>query len=230
MVEQNVILLLKTPLNERATKSTQCFSKQIYYIDDKPYINSCSHTQEIIYSFLQALYLKSPREESHSERVAELCVILGEALCLDSNSIYQLHITALLHDIGKIFVDRAILDKPSKLTKFELESIREHPLTGFQILNTYEELSLFTEAIFAHHERWDGNGYPKGLVKEQIPLFSRIIALADAFDAMVSERPYKQPLSIEEAIIEIEKNKGKQFDPKLAEMFIQAVSYINIIY
>ncbi|NLW10644.1 MAG: HD domain-containing protein, partial [Clostridiaceae bacterium] len=117
-----------------------------------------------------------------------------------------------------------ILNKESKLTEDEYISIRKHPEVGYRILSTVNDLAEIADFVLAHHERWDGKGYPRQLSAEEIPLQSRIITFADAYDAMTNPLPYRKPMTHAEAVEDIRKNAGKQFDPQLAEIFIEAVS------
>lgn len=128
-----------------------------------------------------------------------------------------------MHDIGNIAVDARILNKPDSLTNAEWFEIKRHPEIGYRILGSVNELAPLAEIILAHHERWDGTGYPKGLKGDKIPLKARILAVADAFDAMTSERPYRNALSKSAAVEEIRRNAGTQFDPMIAELFIEKV-------
>ena len=129
----------------------------------------------------------------------------------------------MLHDIGKIALDENLLNKPGKLTEDEWKEIKRHPEIGYRILSTVNDMADMANCILHHHERWDGQGYPKGLKEEEIPLVSRIITIADAYDAMTSERSYRSALPNEVAIGELQKNTGVQFDPKLVGIFIEKV-------
>jgi len=128
-----------------------------------------------------------------------------------------------MHDIGKIILNDQILNKPGLLTESEWFEVRRHVETGYRILESVKEFSQLAAYVLAHHERWDGLGYPKGLKREEIPLEARIIAVADSYDAIVSGRPYRKALSKEAAIEEILKNSGTQFDPMIAKVFIEKV-------
>lgn len=176
-----------------------------------------------INTIISTLHEKNKREEQHSHRVSALCVSLGQALGLGSEEIAELKTVGLLHDIGKIAIDENILNKPGKLTELEWEVIKRHSEIGYRILGTVSHMSEMAEYVLAHHERWDGKGYPKGLKGEKIPLNSRIICIADTYDAMTSERSYRSAMTEENAIKEILNNAGTQFDPKLAEIFINKV-------
>lgn len=174
-------------------------------------------------TIVQALYEKNPREEAHSYRVSELCQQMGIQLGMTEDKIRELEKVGLLHDIGKVAISDVVLEKPGSLTKEEFEEIKKHPEIGYRILGTINEMSQIAEYVLAHHERCDGTGYPKGLKSEEIPLVSKIIAIADAYDAMVSDRPYRKGLAEEVAISEIIKNAGSQFDQDLSKVFVEKV-------
>jgi len=157
----------------------------------------------------------------HSRRVTVLALQLGISLGLDMERMRQLRLAAILHDIGKVGIPDAVLLKPEKLTAAELALIREHPAKGGRILRQLEDARL-APVIFAvehHHERYDGSGYPGGLAGEAIPFLARIIAIADSFDAMTSDRPYRPGMDTNAALAEIERGAGAQFDPELAKRF-----------
>ena len=172
-----------------------------------------------INTIISTLHEKNPREEQHSKRVSEICLQLATEIGLSTSETGRIRLVGLLHDIGKIAIDEGILNKPGQLTASEWADMRRHPDIGYRILSTSSEMQEFAEIILAHHERWDGKGYPKGLHGEQIPVLARIIALADSFDAMTSERPYRRAMSVEAALHEIENGAGTQFDPLLATRF-----------
>ncbi|MCT4617894.1 MAG: diguanylate cyclase [Marinisporobacter sp.] len=178
---------------------------------------------KIIQTIISTLHENNQREEEHSKRVSEISVEIGKAMKLPPIEIKKLEMAGLLHDIGKIGIRENALNKPGKLTEEEWCEIKRHPEVGYRILSSYNEMSELAECVLTHHERWDGNGYPKGLKKEDIPLHARIIMVADAYDAMVCKRPYREPLSKEETIEEIKKNAGIQFDPQIVKIFIEKV-------
>ena len=171
-------------------------------------------------TIIKTLYEKNKREEQHSHRVSKLCERLGEVLGLSEYKVNELKTVGLLHDIGKIAINNTILNKPGKLSDDEWTEIKRHSEIGYRILSTVNEMSEMAEYVLAHHERWDGTGYPKGLKGEEIPLESRIIAIADAYDAMTSERSYRSKMSAEAVLKELQENAGIQFDPELASIFI----------
>jgi len=176
-----------------------------------------------INTIINALHEKNPREEQHSRRVSKICQNIGKAIGFSEIEVSSLKVIGLLHDIGKIAIEEGILNKPGKLTKQEQDEIKRHPDIGYRILSSSHEMLELADCILAHHERWDGTGYPKGLKGEAIPMVARIIALADSYDAMTSERPYRNALSEEEAIAEIRNNAGTQFDPEIARIFVEKV-------
>ena len=171
-------------------------------------------------TIMKTLYEKSKREEAHSKRVSEWCQMLASKLNLSDERVNEIKIAGLLHDIGKIAVDEHILNKPGKLLEHEWIAIKRHPEVGFNILNTVDEFKQISLWILAHHERIDGQGYPRGLKGDEIPLESKIISIVDAYDAMTKDRTYRKPLTKEQAICELEKGIGTQFDKKLVHLFI----------
>lgn len=182
-----------------------------------------SHRHKTIKAILSTLHEKNPREEKHSKRVAYICQKIGIELKLPKEQIKLLEAISELHDIGKIAIDDSIINKPGKLDENEWEMIKKHPEVGYRILSTSPEYSEIALDILCHHERYDGKGYPRGLKGEEIPIRARIISVADAYDAMTSERPYRQPLSKEQAIHEIKNNLGIQFDPEIGDIFIRLI-------
>ncbi|EET88692.1 diguanylate cyclase and metal dependent phosphohydrolase [Clostridium carboxidivorans P7] len=189
----------------------------------KKLFESPSMRSKTINTIISTLYEKNKREQEHSRRVSELCKQLGEAIGMPKGDMEELKIAGLLHDIGKIAIGECILNKKGKLTDEEWEQIKKHSEVGYRILSTVNHMSEMSEYVLHHHERWDGSGYPKGLMKEAIPLQSRIIAIADSYDAMTSERSYRKALSEKIAINELKSNAGTQFDPKLINVFIEKV-------
>ena len=155
----------------------------------------------------------------HSDRVANLSqeIALRSGL-LREDQIRNIHLAGMLHDIGKIAVPEHILTKPGKVTEEEFNELKKHPKKGADILKGIKRLDEISTAILTHHERYDGKGYPRGLAGEDIPLAGRIICLADSFDAMASNRPYRNALPMEIVRAEIEKGAGTQFDPRLAKI------------
>ncbi len=182
-----------------------------------------SHRSESIKTILSTLRAKDLLTETHSQKVGVISEKIGKKLKMLSNEINALKTIATLHDIGKIGIDDSILNKPGKLTKKEFEKIKRHPEIGFRILSTIPDYFEIANDVLSHHERYDGLGYPRGLKGEEIPIKARIISVADAYDAMTSIRPYRKPLSKEEAIQEIKDNSGTQFDPLIVKLFLEVI-------
>ena len=176
-----------------------------------------------ISAILKTLTEKFEAEKIHSERVAEFSFKLGKAINLNNEDLTELKTAALFHDIGKISIPDEIINKPTKLTDREFEIMKTHTEVGYEILRAADEYSSLAIHASSHHERYDGKGYPRGLKGEKIPLFSRIICIADAYEAMTADRPYRKSKSIEYAASEIIKFAGTQFDPKLAKVFVEDV-------
>ena len=191
------------------------------YMYQHKIIENESMRDNTISTIIRTLHEKNPREEQHSQRVSEICQYIGKAMGLSEIEVSRLKVVGLLHDIGKIAIEESILNKPGKLTEQEKSEINRHPDIGYRILSSSFSMLDLADCILAHHERWDGAGYPKGLKGDAIPMIARIIALADTYDAMTSERSYRNALSEEEALAEIRKNIGTQFDPEIASIFIE---------
>lgn len=183
--------------------------------------NSLRH--QSIQIIRQTLFEKSPREELHSKRVSEFCMLIGAKMQMNASQIKNLQIAGLLHDIGKIGISNDILDKKGPLNEEEWKEIKKHPEISYNILSAVNDYGPLAEIILSHHERWDGAGYPNGLRGAEIPLKSRIIALADAYDAMISDRPYRKGMQEEEALEIIASEAGKQFDPGIVNIFLEKV-------
>lgn len=175
-------------------------------------------------SLTAAIEAKSPWTKGHSERVTEYAFKIGREMGLSDNELEDLRIAALLHDIGKIGTYDEVLDKPGKLTGKEYEIVKRHPKKGAEMLFPIRQLKDITPWIRGHHERYDGKGYPDGLKGEEIPREARILTVADAFDSMMAERPYRKTLGKEKAIDELERCSGIQFDPKVVEAFLKVIS------
>ena len=164
---------------------------------------------------------KDPYTHGHSKRVSEISVLIGNQIGLSSEELELLKYAGDLHDIGKIGISELIIAKEGKLTVDEYEIVKTHPLVGETIIEPVPFLSQIKEVIRHHHERYDGYGYPDGLKGKEIPLMSRIILIADSYDAMTSDRPYRKALTHEMALNEIHKHSGTQFDPEMAEAFME---------
>lgn len=176
-----------------------------------------------IKAILKTLTDKYTEEKAHSTKVSSYCKKIGEALRIKSDELKELELAGLFHDIGKISIPDRILDKPGKLTAEEYQIIKSHPESGYQILRAADEYSDLAIHALYHHERWDGTGYPKGLKGKDIPLYSRIIAVADAYEAMTSNRSYRAKLGKDVAIEELKRYSGTQFDPTIVKVFVEKV-------
>lgn len=175
---------------------------------------------QTIKSIAFALDAKDEYTHGHSMRVTLYSLALAKALNLPDDLLEEIETAGLLHDIGKIAIPEKILLKPGKLTEEEFAVIKMHPELGERLVNGIEKLKIISNWLKSHHERYDGGGYPEGLAGEQIPISSRIIAIADTYDAMTSSRSYRQALPHETAIEEIKRCSGTQFDPELARIFV----------
>jgi HD-GYP domain-containing protein (c-di-GMP phosphodiesterase class II) len=178
----------------------------------------------IIFALLQALYEKSNETMEHAFRIKDSAIKLGKSIKLHSNQLGELSLLASLHDIGKVAISETILLKEGKLTEKEWAVIKRHPEIGFNIAQSSPQIIHIAKFILACHENWDGSGYPQGLAGESIPIVSRIIFIADAHDVMTSERIYKKAMSETEAIEELKRCAGTQFDPVLINNFIEIIS------
>ncbi|ATW25512.1 PAS domain S-box protein [Candidatus Formimonas warabiya] len=187
-----------------------------------------SYRNSIINTLLATLAEKNLETEEHAERLRDYCQAMAKEIKLSAKELDELALLAVLHDIGKVGIEGSILQKPGLLNSEEWEEMKKHPEIGFRIAQNAPELSAVAEYILFHHERWDGKGYPKGLKGEDIPLLCRILAVTDAYDAMVSDRPYRKAMSREEALLEIKKNAGAQFDPEVTNVFIRMLGVENI--
>jgi diguanylate cyclase (GGDEF)-like protein len=203
------------------------FSEILKNAEDDLYMNKIIQNQglrgDLINTIIKTLYEKNPREEQHSERVGEVAEKIGAAIGFSETEIGKLKLIGHLHDIGKIAIEDGILNKAGTLTSREREEVQRHPEIGFRILSATSEMLDLAACVLAHHERWDGKGYPRGISREEIPIEARIIALADSYDAMTSERPYRKALDEEVILYEIKKNAGYQFDPDIAQVFVEKV-------
>jgi putative nucleotidyltransferase with HDIG domain len=177
-----------------------------------------------IHTLALALESRDVYSRGHTERVTKYAIQIGRALEVSNQELEILRYAAQVHDIGKISIPDYILNKPGRLTPDERAVIELHPVKGAEVLEPLEFLKPAIPIVRHHHERYDGTGYPDGLEKERIPLMSRILACADAFDAMTSQRPYRRRrLTIREALEEIKNNSGSQFDPKISHLFIRVI-------
>ncbi len=181
---------------------------------------SSSIKSKMINLIMSSLYEKNNEEQLHSKRVSEICESIARKMNLEQELISQIKIAGLMHDIGKIGIDEKVLNRKGKLNESEWKEIKRHPEVGYRILSSANEFSEIATFALDHHERWDGQGYPKGLKGGEISLPARIIAIADSYDAMTRARTYREVLSEEEAIEEIKRCAGTQFDPTIVNIFV----------
>lgn len=181
-----------------------------------------------ITAITEALDAKDSYTSGRSKRVTYYSLETGKYYGLSDSELSELELAGLLHDIGMIGVPETVINKVENLSKEEFDIIKKHVQLGVKILEEIKPLELVVKVIELHHERFDGNGYPYGLKKEEIPISSRIIALADAYDGMVSDRAYRKGMSHEEAIEELKKESNGQFDPKVVEAFLAIIDNARV--
>jgi HD-GYP domain-containing protein (c-di-GMP phosphodiesterase class II) len=174
--------------------------------------------------FSRAVEARDPYSSGHAARVMVLAEVVAARLGLDETEIEVVRMGAALHDIGKLAVSQDVLGKAGPLSAQELDEVRGHPAAGARMVGLVRPLRAAVPAVLHHHERWDGRGYPEGLEGAEIPVAARILAVADTFDAMTSDRAYRRALPPERALAELERCAGTQFDPDIVLVFVQAWS------
>ena len=189
----------------------------------KKMMNESSQKSSLLDSLTQTLTESDYETEEHVERTKDMAVRLGKALHLSDAELGKLALLAVLHDIGKIAIPHSILLKPGKLTDEEWEIMKSHTEKGYRIASASKELQPIADYILHHHERWDGTGYPDGLAGQEIPLLSRIITVVDSHDVMVHDRPYHKAMCYEDAVEELKRCAGTQFDPDIVEVFLRVL-------
>ncbi len=191
-----------------------------------------SSRRKLIEKLSTAAEFKDEETSMHTKRVGHYSAIMGTHYGLDPDEVEKLRLTAPMHDAGKIGIEDMILKKPGKLTDEEFTRMKEHPMIGYELLFDPDDDLLIMAASIAkeHHEKWNGKGYPHGLKGEEISLYARITAIADVFDALTSERPYKRAWSVDEALDLLKKERGEHFDPVLVDIFLDRIDEVLEIY
>jgi diguanylate cyclase (GGDEF)-like protein/PAS domain S-box-containing protein len=192
-------------------------------------IESRSGRNAIIASLIKTLRARSHETLQHTQRVRQIGIELGRATGLSDSQMDELALLAVLHDIGKISVPDDILMKAGMLTPKEWKAILKHPEVGYRIVKSFNALAHIADAVLAHHERWDGTGYPQGLKGNDIPLIARIFAIADSYEVMTRGRCYEKAISPEQAVQELKKYAGRQFDPGLVSLFVDKVEPLRLV-
>ncbi|NLI21087.1 MAG: PAS domain S-box protein [Clostridiales bacterium] len=191
------------------------------HMNHRKLLNQKSSHNSMLASIMATLYARSQETEEHGKRLTLLTRRIGVEMHLDQKALDDLELLSMLHDIGKVGIDDRILNKPGKLNAEEWIQMKRHSEIGYRIALSTPEFGHIAQFILHHHERWDGLGYPSGLRGDSIPLPARILMLADAYDAMTEDRVYRHALPKEEALKEIERSAGKQFDPEIAALFVR---------
>jgi putative nucleotidyltransferase with HDIG domain len=195
---------------------------------EESYLKLKAANRQALFGLAEAIEAKDPYTKGHCGRVAAYTLVLAKEAGYPDEGLESLEFGAFLHDIGKIGIRDAVLLKPGPLDEEEWTHMREHAAKGYEIASKIEMLKPILGAVRNHHERWDGAGYPDKLKAEEIPLAGRMVAIADAFDAMATDRPYKRALPIDECEMLLRKNSGKMYDPDLVEIFVSR--HVGTIY
>jgi HD-GYP domain-containing protein (c-di-GMP phosphodiesterase class II) len=181
---------------------------------------SRSTKSAVVKALLKTLEAKSYETEAHTRGMQQIARLIGKELNLPDAEMSRLKLLITLHDIGKINIAEEILTKKNQLTTEEWETIKKHPEIGYRIARATEEFAHVADDILAHHEKWDGSGYPQGLREKTIPFLARITAIADAYEVMTNGRPYKAAMTTKEIAAEFDRCSGTHFDPALVEIFL----------
>jgi GAF domain-containing protein len=213
------------PFDERDEKLFEAIAKQAAVAIDNArlYTDLSELFKSSIRALVNAVEAKDEYTRGHTERVTEYSVMIARKMGFTGEEIQRIELSALLHDVGKIGIPDKILLKPGKLTDEEFEVVKEHPSRGVKMLRPIKQLRMVLNGIKHHHEKLDGSGYPDGLIGDGIPLVARIITVGDAYDAMTTNRPYRNALPREEAIRRLKQDSNTQFDPELVDVFVKCI-------
>lgn len=182
----------------------------------------------MVKTLMKALEARDFVTEGHVDRMETLAFDIAKLYMLDHRQLDRIKLLAKFHDIGKVGIPDKILNKPGRLDDEEYEVMKQHSSIGHKIADASDELRDIADLVLKHHEKWDGTGYPLGLAGKEIPIECRIIAVCDAFDAMVNDRPYRNAMTSEEAISELQRCSGTQFDPAILTVFMQYIKQLDI--
>ncbi len=219
LIEMSISLgaSIKNSLNEDIYENLKEAEEKLHR---QKFLKEKSIRSSIIFSLCQSLHEKNVETQAHTQRLVKYSIEIGKYLEFTTAQLDELELVTKLHDIGKIGISETILLKKGKLSEEEFKEIKTHTEKGYRILQASNELSNVARGVLTHHERYDGGGYPLGLKGEEIPIMARIVNVVDSYDAMITDRGYNKVKTKEEAIEEIEKCRGKQFDPNIADIFI----------
>lgn len=213
----------KTKLNKEIDLN-EIVQEAVEELNNNRTIQKVSHENNTTNLIMEMLFEKNHREMLHSTRVSTLCEKLAKKLGFDKGMVDRIRKTGMLHDIGKIGIDEDILNKNDKLSDKEWIEIKKHPVIGYRILNASEEFKIHAKDVLQHHERIDGKGYPNAIKGDEISITAKIISIADTYDALISERTYKTPMTKEDALIEIKRCSNTQFDEEIVKAFIEMIN------
>lgn len=231
-INRNKDILLSVSMGKAVRLNAKITMQELFREADKlmyreKLLHSQSTKSSIVDLLMKALEARDYITEGHTDRLQEIVRKMGERIGLSESRINDLCLLARFHDIGKVGISDRILFKPGKLTEEEFEEMKKHSEIGFRIAQSSPDLAHIADFILKHHERWDGSGYPLRLKETEIPLECRILALADAYDAMSNDRPYRKAMNREDIIVELTRCSGKQFDPWLTSVFINLLSELE---
>jgi len=221
-------LPLSLSIGVATTEDSSISLKKLLKLADDQMVRNKLHRHgsarnNVVHSLVTTMGERDNFSGGHSKRLEKMCLTVGEKMGLSSQQLGDLALLAQVHDLGKVAIPDAVLFKPGPLTEEEWQVMKQHSEKGYRIASSSTDLAAVADLILRHHEHWDGNGYPLGLKGNEIPVECRILAVADAFDVMTNERPYKKPVSVKAALQEIRACSGSQFDPAITEKFISLI-------